>query len=256
MPNCHVPLVAGRLRRAAYGAGAGWTQMRQRRRGRGKPSVTRGSIGQLRCEDALALVQPYCSSDIRQLTRCFGKWTKPTMAEATQRRRTRPAWLALWLLAAALAVAAGGWWWFGPASGTPSQARARTPPAAPVHTAIVETKSFPVVLNGLGTVQATNTVTVRSRVDGQIERVAFEEGQMVNAGELLVQIDPAPLQAALNKALVKLAQDRASLTNARQDLDRTTILSRQGDATQQLLDQRTANVASLSAQVQADEAAV
>jgi membrane fusion protein, multidrug efflux system len=125
-----------------------------------------------------------------------------------------------------------------------------------VHTTVVEATTFPVILNGLGTVQATNTVTVRSRVDGQIEKVGFEEGAMVKTGDLLIQIDPAPLQAALNKALVKLAQDRASLTNARQDLDRTTILSRQGDATQQLLDQRTANVASLSAQVQADEAAV
>jgi membrane fusion protein, multidrug efflux system len=179
------------------------------------------------------------------------------MAQATQRHRTRTAWLALLLLAAALAVAAGGWWRFGPASGTPSQERARaTPPAAPVHTAIVETKSFPVVLNGLGTVQATNTVIVRSRVDGQIERVTFEEGQMVNEGELLVQIDPAPFQAALDQAIAKHGQDEASLTNAKQDLQRTSILSKQGNATQQLLDQRTAQVASLTAQVQADQAAI
>jgi membrane fusion protein, multidrug efflux system len=177
------------------------------------------------------------------------------MAQATQRHRTRTAWLALLLLAAALA--AGGWWRFGPASGTPSQERARaTPPAAPVHTAIVETKSFPVVLNGLGTVQATNTVIVRSRVDGQIERVTFEEGQMVNEGELLVQIDPAPFQAALDQAIAKHGQDEASLTNAKQDLQRTSILSKQGNATQQLLDQRTAQVASLTAQVQADQAAI
>jgi len=175
------------------------------------------------------------------------------MAQAKQRHRTRSAWLALLLLAAA----AWGWWQFGPASGTPSQEHARAAPqAAPVHTAIVETKSFPVVLNGLGTVQATNTVTVRSRVDGQIERVAFEEGQMVNEGELLVQIDPAPFKAALDQATAKHGQDEASLTNAKQDLQRTSILSKQGNATQQLLDQRTAQVASLTAQVQADQAAI
>src|SRR4029077_9291728 len=143
------------------------------------------------------------------------------MAQATQRLRTRSAWLAL-LLLLALAAAAWGGWRLAPASGTPSQARARaTPQAAPVHTAIVETKSFPVILNGLGTVQATNTVTVRSRVDGQIEKVAFEEGQMVKEGDLLVQIDPAPFQATLNQATAKLAQDQASLLNAKQDLDRT-----------------------------------
>src|SRR5262245_16408127 len=127
---------------------------------------------------------------------------------------------------------------------------------APVHVALVETRSFPVILSGLGTVQATNTVTVRSRVDGQIEKVGFEEGQMVREGDLLVQIDPAPFQAALDQAKAKLAQDEASLTNAKQDLQRTAVLSKQGNATQQLLDQRTANVASLTAQVQADKAAI
>jgi multidrug efflux system membrane fusion protein len=127
---------------------------------------------------------------------------------------------------------------------------------APVHVAAVETSAFPVIFNGLGTVQATNTVTVRSRVDGQIEKVGFEEGQMVREGDLLVQIDPAPFQAALDQATAKLAQDEASLTNAKQDLERTAVLSKQGNATQQLLDQRTANVASLTAQVQADKAAI
>ncbi|HEU0061673.1 MAG TPA: efflux RND transporter periplasmic adaptor subunit [Hyphomicrobiaceae bacterium] len=180
------------------------------------------------------------------------------MAQARQRLRTRSAWFALlFLLATALAAASWGWWRFGLPSGTPSQPRARaTTPAPPVHTAIVEKRSFPVVLNGLGTVQATNTVTIRSRVDGQIERVAFEEGQMVKEGELLVQIDPAPFQAALDQAVAKHGQDEASLTNAKQDLQRTSILSKQGNATQQLLDQRTAQVASLTAQVQADQAAI
>jgi len=177
------------------------------------------------------------------------------MAEAPQRFRTRWALLALLLLALGVAVGTWSWWYSAPPSGTPSQASGRAP-GPPVHVAVVETKAFPVVLNGLGTVQATNTVTVRSRVDGQIERVGFEEGQMVNEGQLLVQIDPAPFQAALDQAVAKLGQDQASLTNAKQDLQRTSILSKQGNATQQLLDQRTAQVASLTAQVEADQAAI
>jgi multidrug efflux system membrane fusion protein len=127
---------------------------------------------------------------------------------------------------------------------------------APVHTAVVERKAFPIVLTGLGTVQPTNIVTVRSRVDGQIETIAFEEGQMVHEGDLLVQIDPAPFQANLNQAIAKLAQDQASLKNAQQDLERTTVLAKQGNATLQLLDQRTAMVAQLTAQLQADRAAI
>ena len=163
-----------------------------------------------------------------------------------------------WLLAVAVCLFAGyvAWQHFAPAGDAPQRAGAGQQSAAPVHVAVVEKKPFPVILGGLGTVQATNTVTVRSRVDGQIEKVAFEEGQMIKEGDLLVQIDPAPFRATLNQAIAKLAQDQASLTNAKQDLERTTVLSKQGNATQQLFDQRTANVASLVAQVQADQAAI
>jgi multidrug efflux system membrane fusion protein len=127
---------------------------------------------------------------------------------------------------------------------------------APVHVAMVERRDVPVVLNGLGTVQATNTVTVRSRVDGQIEKVAFEEGQIVHQGDLLVQIDRAPFQAALDQATAKLAQDQAMLKNAQLNFDRASILAKKGDATQQTLDQQTANVAQLAAQIQGDQAAI
>ena len=134
-----------------------------------------------------------------------------------------------WPLAvlACVVVAYWGWQHFASRSGTPPQPRAgqQSAQAAPVHAAVVATKPFPVVLNGLGTVQATNTVTVRSRVDGQIEKVGFEEGQIVKQGDLLVQIDAAPFQAALNQAVAKLAQDQSSLTNAKQDLDRTSTLA-------------------------------
>jgi multidrug efflux system membrane fusion protein len=164
-----------------------------------------------------------------------------------------------WLVVAFVAVALGAWGW---RTLEPRRTRVEAAPAhqaeqaAPVHVAVVEKTDFPVFLNGLGTVQAANTVTVRSRVDGQIEKVAFEEGQMVKEGDLLVQIDPAPFQAALDQAIAKLAQDEASLNNAKRDLQRTSTLARQGDATQQLLDQQTANVAQLTAQVQADNAVI
>jgi membrane fusion protein, multidrug efflux system len=165
-----------------------------------------------------------------------------------------------WLVVAFVALALGSWGW---RTLEPRRTRVEAVPAqhtqqaaAPVHVALVEKTDFPVFLNGLGTVQAANTVTVRSRVDGQIEKVAFEEGQMVKEGDLLVQIDPAPFQAALDQAIAKLAQDEASLNNAKRDLQRTSTLARQGDATQQLLDQQTANVAQLTAQVQADNAAI
>lgn len=163
------------------------------------------------------------------------------------------------LLAMVVLLAAyGAWRHFGADRPSVRQAGAAqtSAAAAPVHVATVGTKPFSLTLTGLGTVQAANTVTVRSRVDGQITKVAFDEGQMVHEGDLLVQIDPAPLQAALNQAVAKLAQDQASLTNAKQDLDRTTILSKQGNATQALFDQRTAAVASQAAQVQADQAAI
>ncbi|TMJ72430.1 MAG: efflux RND transporter periplasmic adaptor subunit [Alphaproteobacteria bacterium] len=162
-----------------------------------------------------------------------------------------------WLITiGAISVGYAGWQHVRVAGAVVSASQHPSQSPAPIHVAPVERTDFPVVLNGLGTVQATNTVTVRSRVDGQIEKVGFEEGQMVREGDLLVQIDPAPFQATLNQAIAKLAQDQASLTNGKQDLERTTILSRQGNATQQLLDQRTANVASLTAQVQADQAAI
>ena len=99
-------------------------------------------------------------------------------------------------------------------------AAAAAPPAATVSVATVKRADYPVYLDGLGQVQAENTVTVRSRVDGQITKIAFAEGQMVKAGDLLAQIDPRPFQAALDQAKAKQAQDQATLANAKLDLQR------------------------------------
>src|SRR6478752_6317029 len=89
------------------------------------------------------------------------------------------------------------------------------PPAVPVRIATVERRDVPLYLPGLGTVQAYNTVVVRTQVDGQLQRVAFTEGQEVKAGDLLAQIDPRPFQAALEQAEAKKAQDQAQLAAAK-----------------------------------------
>ena len=107
------------------------------------------------------------------------------------------------LLAGILLAGGGGYyaWQHWPvltASQNAARAGAAPPPPVPVTLATVEKAAFPVYQNGLGTMQAFNTVLVRTRVDGQIEKIAFKEGQMVQAGDLLVQIDPRPFQAALD----------------------------------------------------------
>jgi multidrug efflux system membrane fusion protein len=126
--------------------------------------------------------------------------------------------------------------------------------AVPVTIAPVVKADFPVYLGGLGTVQGFNTVLVRTRVDGQIDKIAFKEGQLVNQGDLLVQIDPRPFQAALDQAKAKKAQDAANLANANLDLQRFTKLGE--FATRQQTDTQRSTVAQLTAQIAADDAAI
>jgi membrane fusion protein, multidrug efflux system len=130
---------------------------------------------------------------------------------------------------------------------------ARRPPV-PVTIAPVEKADFPVFLTGLGTVQGFNTVQVRTRVDGQIDKIAFQEGQLVNQGDLLVEIDPRPFQATLDQAKAKKAQDEANLANANLDLQRFTKLGE--FATRQQTDTQRSTVAQLTAQIAADDAAI
>lgn len=126
--------------------------------------------------------------------------------------------------------------------------------AVPVRTAAVEKADFPVYLTGLGTVQGFNTVIVRTRVDGQINRIAFQEGQVVKEGDTLVEIDPRPFQAALDQAKAKKAQDEASLANATLDLQRYTKLGE--FATRQQTDTQRSTVSQLTAQIEADTALI
>jgi multidrug efflux system membrane fusion protein len=126
----------------------------------------------------------------------------------------------------------------------------------PVTPGMVATRDVPIFLDGLGTVQAFNTVTVRSRVDGELQRVNFLEGQDVKAGDLLAQIDAAPFQAQLDQAVAKKGEDEAQLGVARvtfkrnADLLASQILSRQDYDTQEAL------VKQLEATVAADQAAI
>ena len=126
--------------------------------------------------------------------------------------------------------------------------------AVRVSIAPVQKSDFPVYLTGLGTVQGFNTVLVRTRVDGQIDKVAFKEGQMVNQGDLLVEIDPRPYQATLDQAKAKKAQDEANIANANLDLQRFTKLGE--FATKQQTDTQRTTVQMLTAQIAADDAAI
>jgi membrane fusion protein, multidrug efflux system len=130
------------------------------------------------------------------------------------------------------------------------------PPAIPVTVATIQKADFPVYLNSLGTVEPYETVTVSSRVDGEITSVAFKQGQMVKQGDILVEIDPRPYQAALGQAVAKKAQDEANLKNAALNLQRFSTLASKDFASRQQVDTQQAAVDQLIAQIGGDQAAI
>jgi multidrug efflux system membrane fusion protein len=148
-----------------------------------------------------------------------------------------------------------GWVWV---SRTPAKAQgpARAQAGVAVETAMATRRDVPVYLEGLGNVQAFYTAKITARVDGELQRVGFVEGQLVKKGDLLAQIDPRPLQAALDQASGTQAKDAAQLESAKRDLERYQLLAPQNLTSKQVLDAQQALVAQLQAQLQVDRAAI
>jgi multidrug efflux system membrane fusion protein len=147
----------------------------------------------------------------------------------------------------------------GTKAGAPSRAAGGAAPAqrpVPVAIALAERRDVPVVLEGLGNVVAYQTVTVKTQVDGRLDRVVFREGQAVRRGDVLAQIDPRPFQAQLKQAEGALARDDAQLKSARLDLARYRSLAAEKLIPQQQADQQIAVVGQLEGAVRIDEAAI
>ncbi|PUA16663.1 efflux RND transporter periplasmic adaptor subunit [Glaciimonas sp. PCH181] len=129
-------------------------------------------------------------------------------------------------------------------------------PPVEATTALVKQQDVPIYLTGVGTVTANASVIVRTRIDGQLDKVGFTEGQDVKAGQLLAQIDPRAVQAQLEQAQAQKTKDQAQLSNAKLDLQRYTVLRQQDAATQQTLDTQKALVSQLDAALKTDDAQI
>lgn len=159
-------------------------------------------------------------------------------------------------IAAALVIGLGtGLYFHFTGSSSPSKAASGSQ-GAPVVAADAGRQDMAVNFRTIGNVQPYTTVAVKSRVDGQVIAVAFQEGQMVKKNDLLFTIDPRPFEADLKQAEAALARDKALLEKAKLDLTRYTELAKKDFAPKQQLDQAVANAASAAATVKADEAAV
>lgn len=167
---------------------------------------------------------------------------------------------------ALLALLALIWWFWPETAAKPNQQGGRGGPGrpgfgafagpVPVRVATITQGDFPVYLKALGTVTALNTVNVRGRVDGELVKLPFEEGQQVKAGDLLAVIDPRPYQVALQQAEGTLAQNRAQLKNAEIDLARYRGLYAEDSIAKQTLDTQEALVNQYRGTLKSDEAAV
>jgi multidrug efflux system membrane fusion protein len=158
------------------------------------------------------------------------------------------------LAAGAAAILADPRWWV--PSISQSVARGGGGPAIPVMTDQAIRADVPIFLTGLGTVQAFNSVLIKSRVDGQIVKISYEEGKDVHAGDVLIEIDRAPFEAALAQAQANELKDQAQLDNERLDLGRYTSLAKTGAGSSQQLDTTRALVAQTEATIKADQALV
>jgi multidrug efflux system membrane fusion protein len=162
----------------------------------------------------------------------------------------------LWLLLLAVLVA-GGYWMFQQLRATQTavtnqQARINAP-SIPVAVASARLGNIPVYLNGLGTVTPLDTITVKTRLDGQLTRVDFKEGQFVKQGQLLAEIDSRPYEVQLAQAQAQLERDQATLNNTKADLARYQYLVGKGIIPQQQVDTQASVVAQNAAVIKVDE---
>jgi len=187
----------------------------------------------------------------------------PLRPSEREEGRSRSQW---WTVLLVVALVGGGWWYFhsrgaqansAAASGANGPAAAGEPTAAvPVVVATAHRGDLPVYFNGLGNVTAFNTVTVKSRVDGQIVKINFTEGQYVKAGDPLIEIDPRPYQVQLEQAEGQLAKDQAMLKDAQVDFGRYTQLYKEGVIPKQQVDTQQAQVGTYDGAIKADQASI
>jgi len=166
---------------------------------------------------------------------------------------------AVFIMAGIVAISIGAVFYYRSRTKDPATAgtaAGRADAVVPVVAGVVASKDVPIYLDGLGTVQAFNTVSVHTRVDGQLMSVGFTEGQDVKTGDVLAQIDPAPYQAALDQAVARKAQDEAQFANAGLDLKRYIELLKTDSITPQIHDTQKSLLAQLGATVKADQAAI
>ena len=147
-------------------------------------------------------------------------------------------------------------WWHGFGGNGPRATAQTAAPLVPVTAGVVAAQDVPVYLQGIGTAQAYNMVNVKTRVDGQIVKVFFKEGQEVKEGDPLFEIDPRPYQATLEQAQAAKQKDEAQLAGARLDLERYSKLLGTGYQTRQSYDNQTALVAQLTAAIKGDQAQI
>ncbi len=177
-------------------------------------------------------------------------WTE--MADMSPRNLRRTL-----IIIAGVTISAGLIYWQLASTSTPdSSTRPAAPRPAPVSIAVVTRQDVPIYLTGLGAVQASLTVDIRSQVDGKLQEVLFTEGQNVKKGDVLARIDPRLFQAALDQAKAKKKQNVAQLTGAEKDLARSRTLALKNLITQQNVDQQQTKVDQLKASVEADTAEI
>ena len=162
-----------------------------------------------------------------------------------------------WFILALLLAGAGYWYWNQPARAPEEKAeKSKDKPPVPVLVARAEARDMPVTLDLVGRAEAYERVTLKARVDGQVAAVAFNEGQHVQAGQVLVRLDEGDFAARLRQAEANLARDRANLAKAQTDVTRYTALKEQGFVSAEKVDEVRALLAAAEATAKADQAAL